>query len=45
MKEYRCTMHNLSNQELLDAYQIAKKIGLDNEFIKLLEEEIKHRRL
>lgn len=38
-------MHNLSNTELLEAHELAKKIGLDKEFIKQLEIEIKHRGL
>ncbi len=38
-------MHNLSNRELIEAYELAKKTGLDKEFTKLLEEEIKHRGL
>lgn len=36
-------MHNLSCTELLEIYELAKNIGLEENFIKLLEEEIKHR--
>lgn len=32
-------MKELSDQELLDAYFLAKKIGLDEEFIHLLAKE------
>ncbi|WP_317646674.1 sporulation histidine kinase inhibitor Sda [Sporosarcina sp. GW1-11] len=38
-------MHNLSNTELLEAYELAKKIATNKEFIKQLEEEIKRRGL
>lgn len=38
-------MVSLLNSELLEAYKLAKKLGLDEEFIKQIEEEIKRRGL
>jgi len=36
-------MHNLSNSLLIEAYEYAKHLKLDQDFIKLLEKEIEQR--
>ncbi|MBO0995026.1 sporulation histidine kinase inhibitor Sda [Bacillus sp. SD088] len=36
-------MKRLSDQKLIDAYLSAKKLGLDPNFIKQLESEVKRR--
>lgn len=38
-------MENLSDSELLAAYELAKEKKLDEEFIELLQKEIKRRGL
>lgn len=36
---------NLSNETLLNSYELAKEMNLDTHYIKLLEEEINRRKL
>ncbi|GGB41958.1 sporulation histidine kinase inhibitor Sda [Virgibacillus dakarensis] len=36
-------MHNLSNEQLVEAYTKAKELNLDTEFVRNLDKELRNR--